>query len=122
MYLRVSENRLGEVSLNVEFTVLFQRYRVMYVSLCVVSEAGGRCIWISEGLFVLESLESVVSLGLVGHVFMADDVQMMLSCNLQGRYKVCWRSPWDEYVHLDPKPSVLIYMPQSVGKVYNERG
>lgn len=84
MYLRMSENRLEEVSMNIELTVLFQRYRVMRVSLCVVSEAGGRCIGISEGLFMLESLESVVSLGLMGHVFMADDVQMMLSCNLQG--------------------------------------
>lgn len=70
--------------MNIEFTVLFQRYQVMCVSLCVVSEAGGRCIWISEGLFVLESLESVVSLGLMGQVFMADGVQMMLSCNLHG--------------------------------------
>lgn len=68
MYLRGSENRLEEISMNIEFTALFQRYWVMCVSLYIVSEAGGR--WTSEGLFILESLESDVLLDLMGHIFM----------------------------------------------------
>lgn len=40
----------------------------------------------------------------------------MLSCNLQGRYRVCWGSPWDECVYLEPKPSAQIYTPPSAGK------
>lgn len=50
MYLRVSENRLEEVSMNIEFTMLFQKVLNDALSLYIVSAAGGRCIWISEDL------------------------------------------------------------------------
>lgn len=50
MYLRVSENRLEEVSMNIEFTMLFQKVLSDALSLYIVSAAGGRYIWISEVL------------------------------------------------------------------------
>lgn len=46
----------------------------MCVGLYIVSEAGSRWIRVSEALFILESLESVVLLYLMGHIFVVDNV------------------------------------------------
>lgn len=105
------ENIVEEVSMNIELTVLFHSSRVMLVNLCIVSEADGWCIWISEGLFC-----SWISGIRDYEVWWVVYLWQMLSCNLQGRYRVCWGSPWDECVYLEPKPSAQIYTPPSAGK------